>query len=119
MFAILGLKPALGRFLGGSDDLKSGAHPVAVFCYDYWTARFGCDPRVVGKTFRLGGGLYQLSGYPPLRSWNNFWLRISIQLRPGVSPAPVRDRPAAVYYTIQKGTRKIRDAHAYANASAL
>jgi len=59
MFAILGLKPAFGRILAGSDDLKPGAHPVAVISYDYWAARFGRDPRVVGKTFRLGDGLYQ------------------------------------------------------------
>ena len=126
MFAILGLKPALGRLLAGSDDLKPGAHPVAVISYDYWAARFGRDPRVVGKTFRLGDGLYQIVGVSPaeftgtetgasvdiflpmmmknpttLRSWNNFWLRILIQLHPGVSPAPLRDRLAAVYYTIQ------------------
>lgn len=30
MFAILGLKPERGRLLAGSDDLKPGAHLVAV-----------------------------------------------------------------------------------------
>ncbi|HEY4363267.1 MAG TPA: ABC transporter permease [Bryobacteraceae bacterium] len=54
MFGSFGLRPALGRLLTESDDLKAGAHPVAVLSYDYWTHRFGRDPAVVGRTMRLG-----------------------------------------------------------------
>ena len=54
MFASFGLRPALGRLLTENDDLKPGAHPVAVLSYDYWRRRFGADRGVIGRTFRTG-----------------------------------------------------------------
>ena len=50
MFDSFGLRPALGRLLTREDDLTPGAHPYAVLSYDYWTRRFGRDPKVVGRT---------------------------------------------------------------------
>jgi len=61
MFGIFGLQPALGRLLTGNDDLKVGGHPVAVISYDYWKTRFGSNPQTVGKTFRIGDELYEVS----------------------------------------------------------
>ncbi len=54
MFGSFGLQPAAGRLLTENDDLHPGAHPVAVLSYDYWTRRFGRDPRVIGRTLRTG-----------------------------------------------------------------
>jgi len=65
MFPAFGLQPTLGRLLTANDDLKPGAHPFAVLSYDYWTRRFGSDPKVIGRTFRLGGSLYQIVGVGP------------------------------------------------------
>ena len=48
-FAILGVKPALGRVLGSTDDINPGQHPVAVLSYDFWTRRFGRNPDVLGR----------------------------------------------------------------------
>ena len=48
MFASFGLRPALGRLFTESDDLYPGAHPYAVLSHDYWTRRFGRDPKVIG-----------------------------------------------------------------------
>ena len=45
MFSVFGLKPALGRLLNERDDLTPKSHPYAVLSYDYWTRRFGQDPR--------------------------------------------------------------------------
>jgi predicted permease len=53
MFGSFGLRPALGRLLAQTDDLKPGASPVAVLSYDYWTRRFARDPKVVGRTVRM------------------------------------------------------------------
>src|SRR5262249_42339038 len=59
MFNSFGIRPALGRLLTTNDDLKPGAHPYAVLSYDYWTRRFGQDPKVIGRSFRLvnSGGM--------------------------------------------------------------
>ncbi len=54
MFGSFGLRPALGRLFAESDDLKPGAHPVAVLSYDYWTRRFARDPNVIGRSVRMG-----------------------------------------------------------------
>jgi predicted permease len=54
MFGSFGLRPALGRLLTESDDLKPGASPVAVLSYDYWTRRFARDPNVIGSRVRMG-----------------------------------------------------------------
>ena len=48
-FPVLGVRPALGRLIGDSDDDRPDAHPVAVLSYDYWRNRLGADPAAVGK----------------------------------------------------------------------
>jgi putative ABC transport system permease protein len=62
MFSTLGLRPALGRVLTENDDVKPGGHPYAVLSHDYWTHRFGQDPKVIGQTFRMGNELYEIVG---------------------------------------------------------
>src|SRR5579863_620673 len=57
MFGVFGLRPTIGRLLTESDDLKPGAHPYAVLSFDYWKQRFGEDPSVIGRTFRMGSEL--------------------------------------------------------------
>jgi putative ABC transport system permease protein len=62
MFGAFGLRPALGRLLTESDDVTPGAHPYAVLSYDYWARRFGQDPNVIGRSFRLANdGMGQVS----------------------------------------------------------
>jgi putative ABC transport system permease protein len=62
MFSTLGIRPALGRVFTQNDDLKPGGHPYAVLSYDYWSHRFGQDPKVIGRTFRMGDMLYEIVG---------------------------------------------------------
>jgi predicted permease len=62
MFSTFGLRPALGRLFVENDDLEPGVHAYAVLSYDYWTRRFRQDPRVVGRTFRMGARLYEIIG---------------------------------------------------------
>jgi len=127
MFDTFGLRPAIGRLLTKDDDLRPGAHPYAVLSYDYWTRRFGRDPKAVGRTFRMGDDLYQIVGVAgesftgtetgwvtdifipmamknprTLASLNNFWLRTLAQLKPGVSPEPIRERLRATFRAIQE-----------------
>src|SRR6266576_3300341 len=62
MFSTLGIRPALGRVFTENDDRKPGGHPYAVLSHDYWTHRFGQDPSVIGRTFRMGNDLYEIAG---------------------------------------------------------
>src|SRR5271157_2297196 len=115
MFGSLGLRPAIGRLFTENDDLKPGAHPYAVLSHDYWTRRFGRDPKVIGRTFRMGTGLYEIVGVveapftgtepgtvtdiflPTMMhegvthaDWS--WIRTLVQLKPGVATEPAREK---------------------------
>jgi putative ABC transport system permease protein len=65
MWESFGLHPALGRLFTEQDDKVPGAHPVAVLSYDYWARRFGRDPKVIGRTLRLGDQLLEIVGVGP------------------------------------------------------
>src|SRR5271155_5098489 len=62
MFTTLRLRPALGRLFTENDDLKPGGLPYAVLSHEYWSHRFGQDPKVIGRTFRMGNDLYEIVG---------------------------------------------------------
>ncbi len=62
IFPTLGLRPALGRLFTENDDVKPGGHPYAVLSHDYWSHRFGQDPKVIGRTFRMGNEIYEIVG---------------------------------------------------------
>ena len=119
-FEAFGLQQALGRLLSENDDRIPGAHPVAVLTYDYWRSRFGLDPKVLGRTFRLGKDVYQIVGVGPegftgtetgspadffipmmmnaeaINSSDWQWFRGWAALRSGVSPEIVRQKCEAV-----------------------
>lgn len=126
MFDAFGIRPAVGRLLTVDDDAEPGAHPYAVLSRDYWKQRFGSDPNVVGKSLRMGQTVFQIIGVTDgpftgtetgtmtgiflpmamknpqtLASWNNFWLRTFIQLKPGVTASPVEERLRTTYHAIQ------------------
>ena len=52
-FDRLGVVPAAGRMLTAPDDVRAGAHPVAVLSHTFWMQRFGGDPAIVGRWFTL------------------------------------------------------------------
>ena len=62
VFSTLGVQPAVGRLLGAQDDVVPDGHPVVTITYDYWQRRFGGDPAVVGRTFRMGSRVYEIVG---------------------------------------------------------
>jgi len=62
MFSAFGLKPVLGRLLTEADDGAPRSAPYAVLSYDYWSNRFGKDPTVIGRTFRMGNDTFQIVG---------------------------------------------------------
>ena len=131
MFSSFGVRPAVGRVFTESDDLTPGTHPYAVLSYDYWTRRFGQDPKVIGRTFRTGDDLYQIVGVaqgpftgtepgivtdifvPTMMVKNNAtirsdiqWFHTFVELKPGAAAAPVRDRLSAPFLGFLEGRVK-------------
>jgi putative ABC transport system permease protein len=124
MFEAFGLHPALGRLFTESDDLKPGANPVAVISYDYWARRFNRDPKVIGRTFHLGDGIYEIIGVgpepftgtetgtmidifipammnPSITRGDSTWLRTLVMLKPGVAPGPLGQKLDAVSHAFE------------------
>jgi predicted permease len=112
-FGTFGLRPEVGRLLMESDDVTPGAHPYAVLSHDYWTNRFGQDPKAVGQTFRMGNQIYEIVGvaekpftgtepgvmtdifvptmtHPEAMRGDSTWIRIFALLKRGAEPEQVR-----------------------------
>jgi predicted permease len=53
-FRLVGERPILGRDFSESDD-QPGAAPVAILGGGLWTARYGSDAAIIGKTIRANG----------------------------------------------------------------
>ncbi|MES1257713.1 MAG: ABC transporter permease [Acidobacteriota bacterium] len=52
-FPLLGVKPAIGRLTGPSDDHAGSSAPVAVLSWRYWNSRFHRDRGILGKQIVL------------------------------------------------------------------
>jgi predicted permease len=59
-FAVLGLRPEAGRFF---EPGETGS--VAVISDGYWRERFARDPAVIGRTLRIGNGVFTVAGVAP------------------------------------------------------
>jgi hypothetical protein len=64
-FGVLGMRPALGRLLNESDDLR-GTEPVMLLTDAYWERMFGRDPSVVDRVLDLEN-LSAASPFIPVR----------------------------------------------------
>ena len=129
MFNSFGLRPAAGRLFTESDDLKPGAHPYAVLSYDYWTSRFGRDPKVIGRTFRIGNDLYEIIGvgperftgtepgtvidifiptmmHPAVQRSDVSWIRTLARVKPGVALEPLRAKLGAISRAFEEDRSK-------------
>ncbi len=63
-FPALGIRTALGRAIGPSDDLPA-APPVVMLSYNYWQGQFGGSPAVVGKRIVVNGVPFSVAGVGP------------------------------------------------------
>jgi predicted permease len=64
-FPVLGLRPALGRLIGPSDDGAVGAPPIAVITWDYWKNHLGGDPAVLGTSLVVNDQRLTIVGVAP------------------------------------------------------
>ena len=64
LFAMLRVPPLMGRPLDAADE-AIGAPDVAVIGHDVWQSRFAGDPRILGRTIRVGGVPHTVVGVMP------------------------------------------------------
>ena len=64
-FAVLGVRPAMGRGFTAQEFSAQGAYPVAVISDRLWRSRFNGASDVVGRTFRMNGVTYAVIGVAP------------------------------------------------------
>jgi len=65
-FAVLGVKPVLGRTFSQEESGDSeGAYPVAVIGYKLWQGYFNSDPRALGRTIQLNRQPITIVGVAP------------------------------------------------------
>src|SRR5262245_36234003 len=57
----LRVQPVLGRAITAEDDQPAAA-PVVVLSHQFWQERFGADPHVVGKQFKLNKQSFTIIG---------------------------------------------------------
>jgi predicted permease len=130
-FGAFGLRPAIGRLLTPADDVTPGAHPVAVISYDLWDRRFGRDPQVLGKRFRMRGVQFEVVGVAPkgfngtepgaatevflpaamnvqaINSDGWEWFRLWVRPKPGIAPEQVRQILQAV--VVRENEARLKD----------
>jgi putative ABC transport system permease protein len=63
-FSMLGADVQLGRIFQ-ADDYQPGIAEIAVISDGLWRRRYGADPNVLGKKFRLDNDLYEVVGVMP------------------------------------------------------
>ncbi len=118
IFAVLGMRPIVGRTFTDDED-RRGAAPVAVVTSNLWKTRFGGDRAVLGSRITLNGLAYTVIGvvpaddvvFPrlsviiPAGQWSEplFWdrgvsmgLRVIGRLRPAITPRQAQSELDAV-----------------------
>jgi hypothetical protein len=67
-FAVLGVRPAAGRFFADGDD-RPWERPVAVISDKAWTRFFTRDPHIIGRTITVNGEALEIIGVAPADFW--------------------------------------------------
>jgi predicted permease len=91
LFDILGIRAEQGRLITPADDVKPGAHAVAVISYDFWQTRFGGQPGVIGREVRLNGHPFTIigvtkAGFPGPQLGTNRQLYVPMMMQPVMRP---------------------------------
>jgi len=115
-FDVFAVKPFLGRTFAADEDTPGKEH-VVVLSHRLWSAQFGSDPGIVGKSLTLNGEPYTVIGVMPPRSafdrsfnqlWrplafkhsertrNFHWLSVVGRLKPGVTIEAARSELDAI-----------------------
>jgi predicted permease len=95
-FDLLGIKPYKGRFFTTADNIP-GADAVLVLSYTYWQNRYGGDPGIIGRHFRMNDKVHTVVGVlPPVPQYpreNDVYMPI-VACPYSSSPQAIADRGA-------------------------
>ncbi len=105
-FDVLGLQPALGRFLVASDDLAENANPLTILSFNYWQRRFGSDPKIVNQSISINGHPFTVIGVTPpgfhsVVGGGSKWLHIIGRLNPGLTRAQAQAGIDQLWHSIR------------------
>ena len=64
LFAVLRVRPALGRVFSAENEIQ-GNHRVVLISHGLWQRRFGADPNVAGRTLVVGTVTREILGVMP------------------------------------------------------
>jgi putative ABC transport system permease protein len=87
-FAVLGVRPAIGRTFTASDD-RAGAPPVVLLSDALWRRRFNADPAIAGRTVSLDDQICTVAGVLPASFENvlapaaEIWMPLQYELSEG------------------------------------
>ena len=65
LFPLTGVRPALGRFYSGDEDVPPRGQPVVVLGYGYWQSEFAGDKSIIGRTVTLDERQFRVVGVAP------------------------------------------------------
>src|SRR5688572_11492373 len=118
-FPLLGVRPALGRFIQPDEDDTVSPSAVVVLGDAFWRSQFGSDRKIIGQSIIIDSEPHTVIGIAPRgftgvelarvdvwvpmsyasrntttnwpRAWNSQWLYVVGRLKPGVSMAAASD----------------------------
>jgi predicted permease len=84
-FAVLGLRPALGRFFVAGEEARRAA-PYLVLSHDFWQREFRGDSSVIGRIVRVNRSPVEIIGVAPrlfygirrFGFWADVWLPLGV-----------------------------------------
>jgi len=90
-YAVLGVKPQLGRAIQPSDELEYGAGTVAVISDSLWEHAFGRSPAVLGQTITLNQAVMTIVGVNPRGFTGAKGVQVSPEVFVPITMLPVID----------------------------
>jgi putative ABC transport system permease protein len=113
-FAVLGVRPMLGREFLRSEE-ETGANHVVILSHALWQQVYGSDPKAIGRTLRLGDAIYTIVGVMPAAfeaPWyehTDVWIPLAVDAPKNAGPGI----PGVMVFGRLKPGQKIEQGRAY------
>lgn len=126
-FAVLNLRPVLGRFFLPEEGREPGQDPIVVLTHDYWRRRCNSDPAIIGQTVEICCFPMTVVGVAPPGFYGMEWSRklsgfAPISMMPQVIPFHARqlgNRANAAYQMLGRLQNDVTPRQAQAAADVL